>query len=55
MTSFTRISAMTRKEFIHLLRDRRTLAVVLVMPVLQMLLCIIAGTLLYRRHKAQKE
>lgn len=38
MTSFTRISAMTRKEFIHLLRDRRTLAVVLVMPVLQMLL-----------------
>ena len=38
MTSFTRISAMTRKEFIHLLRDRRTLAVVLAMPVLQMLL-----------------
>ncbi len=38
MTSFTRISALIAKEFTHLGRDRRTLAVVLAMPVLQMLL-----------------
>ncbi len=38
MTSFSRIGAIIGKEFIHLGRDRRTLAVVLLMPVLQMLL-----------------
>ena len=38
MRSLSRIGAVTAKEFIHLLRDRRTLAVVLALPVLQMLL-----------------
>jgi len=38
MSSLSRIGAVVAKEFIHLVRDRRTLAVVLAMPVLQMLL-----------------
>jgi ABC-2 type transport system permease protein len=36
--SLSRIGAVTAKEFIHLFRDPRTLAVVLALPVLQMLL-----------------
>src|SRR5215216_1909296 len=35
---FSRITAMIRKEFIQIRRDRRTLALVLVMPVMQLLL-----------------
>ena len=38
MKSLSRIGAVTAKEFIHLFRDPRTLAVVLALPVLQMLL-----------------
>ncbi len=38
MTALTRIGAVVRKEFIHVGRDPRLLAVVLVMPVLQLLL-----------------
>ena len=38
MKSLSRIGAVTAKEFIHLIRDPRTLAVVLALPVLQMLL-----------------
>ena len=35
---FSRLSAMLRKEFIQIVRDRRTLAMVLVMPIMQLLL-----------------
>jgi ABC-2 type transport system permease protein len=35
---WSRISAVVRKEFIQIRRDRRTLAIVLVMPVMQLLL-----------------
>ena len=38
MNALTRIGAVVRKEFIHVGRDPRLLAVVLVMPVLQLLL-----------------
>ena len=38
ITSFARIGALIVKEFRHLGRDRRTLAVVLALPVLQMIL-----------------
>lgn len=33
-----RIASVTRKEFLHILRDKRTLAIMLVIPVVQMLL-----------------
>src|SRR5690242_20304431 len=35
---FSRIGAIIRKEFIQIRRDRRTLAIVLVLPVMQLLL-----------------
>ncbi|HMR22830.1 MAG TPA: hypothetical protein PKE46_11905, partial [Micropruina sp.] len=38
MNAFNRIAALIAKEFRHLGRDRRTLAVVLALPVLQMIL-----------------
>src|SRR5689334_8071336 len=39
-----RLFAIIRKEFIHILRDPRTLAVIFVMPVMQLLLLGYAAT-----------